>query len=64
MKNLKYNHPSVPPKNINVNGVYELEELKKTIDLNTIKTLFTPINFKWSELDKKVSKVLNNQKVD
>ena len=64
MRKLKYNHPSVPPKNINVNGVYELDELKKAFNFDTIKILFTPINFKWSDLEKKVNKVSNDQKVD
>lgn len=64
MNQLKYNHPSVPPKNISVNGIYELDELKKTFDFSSIKTLFAPINFQWSDLEKKVNKVSNNQKVD
>ena len=64
MNQLKYNHPSVPPANINVNGIYELDELKKTFSFNIIKILFTPINFKWSDLEKKANKDLNDQKVE
>ncbi len=53
MKQLKYNHPSVPPKGIQLNKKYTLEDLQSEFELELIKTLFTPVNFKWTDLEKK-----------
>jgi len=51
MKLLKYNHPSA--MKYDVNKTYELDELKKELDLEMIKVLFVPIGWEWEDLEKK-----------
>ena len=56
MKLLKYNHPSA--MKYDVNKTYELDELKKELDLEMIQVLFVPIGWDWKELEeKKIKKV-------
>ena len=53
---LKYNHPSA--MKYDVNKTYELDELKKELDLEMIQVLFVPIGWDWKELEeKKIKKV-------
>jgi len=59
MKYLKYNHPAA--MKYNAKKVYELEELKKELDIETIKRLFVPINFKWQDLEPKRKTHKNEQ---
>jgi len=54
MKLLKYNHPSA--MKYDVNKTYELEELKKELDLEMIKILFDPIGWNWGDLVEKIVK--------
>jgi len=53
-KYLKYNHPSA--MKYDVNKTYELEELKKELDLEMIKILFDPIGWNWGDLVEKIVK--------
>ena len=52
MLSLKYNHPSVPSKGIELGKVYDLEYLESLFDLDDVKILFKPIDFTWTNLDK------------
>lgn len=54
MKKIKYTHPSSCGYNPNV--IYNLDEILKDMDINKIKVMFEPINFKWKDLDKKKAK--------
>lgn len=54
MKYLKYNHPSATK--YDKNKTYELEELKKELDLKAIQVLFVPIGWKFEELVEKKAK--------
>jgi len=51
MKLLKYNHPSA--MKYDVNKTYELDELKKELDLEMIQVLFEPVGWEWEDLEKK-----------
>jgi len=51
MKLLKYNHPSA--MKYDVNKTYELDELKKELDLEMIKVLFAPIGWEFVDLEEK-----------
>ena len=63
MKLLKYNHPSA--MKYDVNKTYELDELKKELDLEMIKILFEPVGWDWEDLiEKKVNKVDVSKKID
>ena len=63
MKLLKYNHPSA--MKYDVNKTYELEELKKELDLEMIKFLFDPIGWNWGDLEEKlVNKVDVSKQID
>lgn len=55
-KILKYSHPSA--SKYNVNAVYILEELQKELSLEMIKVMFTPLNFKFGDLDIKKKKTI------
>ena len=48
-KYLKYTHPAA--MKYDLKKLYELDELKEKLDLGMIKVLFTPVNFKWEDLD-------------
>ncbi len=61
MKYLKYNHPAA--MKYRVGKIYELEELKNELDIETIKRLFIPINFKWQDLETK-RKIYRNEEND
>jgi hypothetical protein len=52
MRSLKYNHPSVPPKDIELGKVYDLEYLESLFGLDNVKILFKPIDFTWTSLNK------------
>lgn len=55
MKYLKYNHPAA--MKYDIKKTYELEELKKELDLETIQVLFMPIGWKFEDLvEKKIKK--------
>jgi len=54
MKLLKYNHPSA--MKYDVNKTYELEKLKKELDLEMIKVLFEPVGWEWEDLEEKKAK--------
>ena len=51
MKLLKYNHPSA--MKYNVNKTYELDELKKELDLKMIHDFFEPIGWEFVDLEEK-----------
>jgi hypothetical protein len=55
-KFLKYNHPAVAPKGIEIERSYSLAELQKRFSLDQIKCFFKPENFEWSELEKATTK--------
>ena len=59
---LKYNHPSA--MGYSVTKTYELEELKKELDLEMIQVLFVPVgNWKWEDLiEKKSNKKISIEK--
>jgi len=48
-KYLKYIHPAAMKYDLKKS--YELDELKKELDLDMIKVLFIPVNFKWDDLE-------------
>lgn len=51
MKLLKYNHPA--SMGYDTKKVYNLEDLKKDLSLDKIKILFTPIGWKFEDLEKR-----------
>jgi hypothetical protein len=61
-KLLKYTHPAA--MKYGTADTYELEELKKELDFEMIKVLFTPINFKWEDLNKVVDKIITKDIVE
>ena len=52
-KLLRYTH--VAAMGYALDRFYELEELKKELDMDTIKVVFTPFNFEW-EVPKTIAK--------
>lgn len=57
MRKIKYTHYSA--SNYITDRPYDLEEVKKDLPIETIKCKFTPVNFKWEDLDNEVLKVTN-----
>ena len=55
MKLLAYTHPVA--MGYNVNQTYTLEELQNKLSIDEIKTLFSPLNFKWEQPKKKVEEI-------
>jgi hypothetical protein len=58
---LKYTHPADMGYNVKI--PYELDEVKQKLSIDMIKVLFTPIDFKWSDLDKSKKKTKNDIEV-
>ena len=59
-KLLKYSHAAA--MGYALDRFYELEELKKDLDLDTIKVVFTPFNFEWDVTKPVVKEVPNPNK--
>ncbi len=50
MKTLRYTHPA--SNKYNPKKIYILDDLLKDMDIKKIKVFFTPVDFKWEDLDK------------
>lgn len=57
---IKYTHPAAMGYSAKMS--YELNEVLKSEKIDMVKTLFTPINFKWEDLDAPKIEEKNNKR--
>ena len=62
---VKYNHPAIPPMGVKLNCIYIVGYLIDNYKLDdlAIKTMFTPVDCNWDELEKKKDNKNGNKKI-
>lgn len=58
-KYIKYTHPAAMGYSAKMS--YELDEVLELEGIERVRVLFTPVNFKWEDLDKPVTPTFNKR---